>query len=147
MDSDQHSQPSTHAEPALGPLSCSALPCPHCGSAAQKRRYHGDPSRIFYGCSRTECGHTYAETDEVNAIAAWNNRWSAWMTTKQVTPEEGEWVLHTYAGVRAPEYGLYARGRFWRNNGPESFPTTHWLRIPDIEPNASDQATASARRC
>jgi len=60
---------------------------------------------------------------------------SAWVTPKQATPEEGEWVLHTYAGVRAPEYGLYARGRFWSNNGPESFPTTHWLRIPDIEPN------------
>jgi hypothetical protein len=66
---------------------------------------------------------------------------SAWATPKQATPEEGEWVLHTYAGVRAPEYGMYARGRFWRNAGPESFPTTHWLRVPDIEPNA--QAMAS----
>jgi hypothetical protein len=58
---------------------------------------------------------------------------SAWVTPKQATPEEGEWVLHTYAGVRPPEYGMYARGRFWRNDGPESFPTTHWLRIPPID--------------
>ena len=67
---------------------------------------------------------------------------SAWVTPKQVTPKEGEWVLHTYAGVRAPEYGMYARGRFWRNDGPESFPTTHWLRIPPIdEPNNPDGTT------
>lgn len=65
---------------------------------------------------------------------------SAWVTPKQATPEEGEWVLHTYAGVRAPEYGMYARGRFWRNDGPESFPTTHWLRIPPIDqPNNPEQ--------
>ncbi len=72
---------------------------------------------------------------------------SAWVTPKQATPEEGEWVLHTYAGVRAPEYGMYARGRFWRNNGPESFPTTHWLRIPPIdEPNVPAQGPAQVAR-
>lgn len=67
---------------------------------------------------------------------------SAWATPKQASPEEGEWVLHTYAGVRAPEYGMYARGRFWRKDGAESFPTTHWLRIPSIdEPNVLALAT------
>jgi len=48
-------------------------------------------------------------------------------------PEEREWVLHKYDGVRDPEYGIYIRGQFFRRNGPESFPTTHWLRIPFID--------------
>ena len=60
-----------------------------------------------------------------------------WKNPKQESPREGEWVLHTYAGVRPPEYGMYARGRFWRNEGPESFPTTHWLRVPDL-PDSSE---------
>jgi hypothetical protein len=37
---------------------------------------------------------------------------------------------------------MYARGRFWRKDGAESFPTTHWLRIPSIdEPNVLALAT------
>ena len=56
---------------------------------------------------------------------------SAWCGTDQL-PEEGEWVLHTYYGARPPEYGLFSKGRFWRRGGPESFPASHWLRIPFI---------------
>lgn len=60
-----------------------------------------------------------------------------WIDAETERPEEGEWVLHTYAGVRAPEYGLYNLGRFWRDAGPESFPATHWLPVPCLAlPNA-----------
>ncbi len=52
-----------------------ALPCPHCGAPARKNRYHGDRSRIFYGCSRDECNFTYPESEEAAALAAWNQRW------------------------------------------------------------------------
>ena len=61
---------------------------------------------------------------------------SAWVDASNGLPEDGEWVLHTYYGVRPPEYGLFQYGKFWRSGGPESFPTSHWLRIPFIgEPN------------
>lgn len=62
-----------------------------------------------------------------------------WCDAKKELPEEGEWVVHTYAGVRAPEYGLFEHGRFWRNAGPESFPTTHWYRLPMIDQTTTDQ--------
>ncbi len=55
-----------------------------------------------------------------------------WLAVGDALPENGTWVLHTYAGVRAPEYGLYRDGRFWREAGPESFPATHWLPVPII---------------
>lgn len=58
---------------------------------------------------------------------------SGWNDTGYSLPEDGEWVLHTYYGVRPPEYGLFKNGRFLRHSGPESFPTTHWLRIPAID--------------
>lgn len=58
---------------------------------------------------------------------------SGWVLADARRPKDGEWVLHTYAGVRAPEYGLYRDGRFWREAGPESFPTTHWLAVPMID--------------
>lgn len=54
---------------------CSALPCPHCGAPATKKRYHGDRSRIFYACSRDECVVTCSEKDEAVAVAKWNQRW------------------------------------------------------------------------
>lgn len=56
---------------------------------------------------------------------------AAWCGVDRL-PEEGEWVLHTYYGARAPEYGLFSKGIFRRRGGPESFPTSHWLRIPFI---------------
>ena len=55
-----------------------------------------------------------------------------WREISKALPDEGEWVLHTYIGVRPPEYGLFSGGRFYREGGPESFPTTHWLKIPYI---------------
>jgi hypothetical protein len=58
---------------------------------------------------------------------------SRWVAADARTPKDGEWVLHTYAGVRKPEYGLFKDGRFWREAGPESFPTTHWLSVPMID--------------
>ncbi len=62
-----------------------------------------------------------------------------WMDAGKQLPESGEWVLHTYYGVRRPEYGLFKKGRFFRDGGPESFPTTHWMRVPLIpEPIKSD---------
>jgi hypothetical protein len=65
-----------------------------------------------------------------------------WVDTGYDLPEEGEWVLHTYYGVRPPEYGIFINGRFCRQKGPESFPTTHWLRIPFIDmPNAKSAGT------
>lgn len=57
---------------------------------------------------------------------------SRWKSTKVALPTAGEWVLHTYKGVRAPEYGIYERGHFFRGGGPESFPATHWLSVPNI---------------
>ncbi len=59
-----------------------------------------------------------------------NRRWVDVITR---LPNEGEWVLHSYYGVRRPEYGLFKNGRFWRDSGPEAFPATHWLRIPMIQ--------------
>lgn len=55
-----------------------------------------------------------------------------WVPVGEGLPADGEWVLHTYCGVRAPEYGIFKDGRFWRESGPESFPTTHWLPVPMI---------------
>lgn len=56
-----------------------------------------------------------------------------WLSVDEELPGEKSWVLHTYVGVRMPEYGLFQNGRFWRDNGPESFPATHWLPVPCIE--------------
>jgi hypothetical protein len=56
-----------------------------------------------------------------------------WLVVGDVLPENGTWVLHTYAGVRKPEYGLFTAGRFLRGAGPESLPTTHWLPVPMID--------------
>ena len=58
---------------------------------------------------------------------------SAWVKVDHHLPNEREWVLHAYLGVRKPEYGLFKNGRFWREDGPESFPTTHWMRVPSID--------------
>ena len=56
-----------------------------------------------------------------------------WVPVDSRLPEEWTWVVHTYAGVRKPEYGLFKEGRFWREYGVESFPTTHWLPVPVID--------------
>lgn len=60
---------------------------------------------------------------------------ASWVSVEDNLPEDGEWVLHTYYGVRAPEYGIFINGLFCRSNGPESFPVTHWLPVPFIEQN------------
>lgn len=49
------------------------LPCPHCGSKAEKRSHHAEKDRFFYCCSQSECNFSY--TDEKKAIEAWNKRW------------------------------------------------------------------------
>lgn len=56
-----------------------------------------------------------------------------WKSAEEELPDEGEWVLHAYKGVRHPEYGIFARGHFMRDGGPEGFPTTHWMRVPYID--------------
>ena len=59
-----------------------------------------------------------------------------WHTVGEFLPTDGEWVLHCYYGVRKPMYGRHQGGQFFKDDGPESFPTTHWLAIPFIEANA-----------
>ena len=58
--------------PAEVPATGTPLPCPHCGTAATKRRYQHDASRFFYACPNTDCNATH--TDETEALAAWNRR-------------------------------------------------------------------------
>jgi hypothetical protein len=70
-----------------------------------------------------------------------------WEDARLVLPASGDWVLHTYAGVRAPEYGLFANGRFCRGSGPESFPTTHWLPVPHIADKAATENTKCSSLC
>ena len=87
---------------------CSALPCPHCGAPARKNRYHGDRSRIFYGCSRDECNFTYSENDEAAALSAWNQRWPNDKTTEaDIEREVTRWkdLFVTFAIVHAGRYG------------------------------------------
>jgi len=67
-----------------------------------------------------------------------------WFHVNDLKPEEGEWVLHAYAGVRAPEYGHFRGGRFFAPSKGGTLPATHWLRIPDIE--ANDQARPQTER-
>jgi peptide/nickel transport system ATP-binding protein len=55
-----------------------------------------------------------------------------WVSVETRLPNEGDWLLHTYAGVRIPEYGLFRGGRFWRGD-VESLPATHWMAVPTIE--------------
>ena len=65
-----------------------------------------------------------------------------WRALSDALPTDGAWVLHTYEDVRAPEYGLFRNGRFWRGAGPESFPATHWLPVPEIvSPNSPISGT------
>lgn len=58
-----------------------------------------------------------------------------WIQKEDEIPQEGEWVLHTFAGVRAPKYGLFERGKFWEEKRAFTYPVTHWMRVPFIEPN------------
>jgi hypothetical protein len=82
--------------------------------------------------ARTDHGwRTFARRLECRLNEAQNER-ATWTSASESLPENGEWVLHTYAGVRAPEYGLFRDLKFWRHAGPESFPTTHWMRVPMI---------------
>lgn len=66
-----------------------------------------------------------------------------WVKTKDALPEDGEYVVHAYYRVRAPEYGLFNKGRFFRGNGPESFPATHWIRNQFIEPQNNSQPSTN----
>lgn len=56
-----------------------------------------------------------------------------WKSVEEELPAAWEWVLHTYKGVRLPEYGLYDRGHFFRGERQEKFSVTHWLRLPSID--------------
>ena len=55
-----------------------------------------------------------------------------WQDVNVSLPEEGEWVLHTNAGVRSPEYGQFTTGHFWRESKAGGVHATHWLRVPLI---------------
>ncbi len=60
-----------------------------------------------------------------------NDSRQAWVPVSQRVPNNGTWVLHTHAGIRAPEYGPFRDGQFWV--GDKSVLTTHWLPVPFID--------------
>lgn len=62
-----------------------------------------------------------------------------WILVDEDLPDQDEWVLHTYAGVRNPMYGRHHGAQFFEGNGPKSYPTTHWLPVPMISlPNKEE---------
>jgi hypothetical protein len=64
-----------------------------------------------------------------------NKTISAWRRVENEIPQEGEYVLHLYEGVRGPDYGIFRNGRFWIKDGPESVPANYWMRITPFNPH------------
>jgi ssDNA-binding Zn-finger/Zn-ribbon topoisomerase 1 len=66
----------TDSQAVVHPRLVQPLPCPHCGSDAELKRYQHDTSRVYYGCSIPRCSYTYAA--DADALAAWNRRDLSW---------------------------------------------------------------------
>lgn len=122
----------------LSAIQAGAIPVTRDGRLVKEWEYKGDAIlfKTFSGLEAHVWANTGARERNTNIECREDifilDTAPVWRSVKDNPPTDGVWVVHTYKGARAPEYGLYTRGKFFRDIGPESFPTTHWLPIPPL---------------